>query len=108
MHETVIAKSIIEQAQKQGEVAKIVLEIGELAHVPPNELVECLMQMVDYPIEFTEIPSQVECDQCGFCGHPKVLERGHDSFFIECPRCQLAMPKVVSGTEVKLVSVDVK
>ena len=106
MHETVIAENIIIEARKQGIVSSIKLEIGELAHVPPHELLECLQKLVNWKIVHKIIPAEADCS-CGFKGHPKILDRGHDYFMIECPECR-ETPKLISGTEIKIVSVGVK
>lgn len=106
MHETIIASSIIQEAKRHGDVEGVHLEIGELAHVPPEELMRCLRSLVDWDITFDEIMAHATC-VCGFDGHPTVLERGHDSFMIECPTCK-AMPQLESGTEIRLVNVRVK
>jgi len=106
VHETVIANKIIEDAKKYGLVRKIYLEIGELAPVPPNELIECLNKLVEWKINSKIIKAKAKC-KCGFSGHPKILERGHDSFFIECPKCK-KMPTLLDGTEIKILKVVVK
>ena len=105
MHETVIARGIIEEAEKHGKVEKIFLEIGELAHVPGHELLECLERLVDWKIISTEKKAKAICT-CGFEGHPKILERGHDSFMIECPKCK-KIPKLIGGTEIIIKKVVV-
>ncbi len=106
MHETVIANNIINEAKKQGDVTQIYLEIGELAHVPGYELLECLERLVPWKINSKEIKAKVECS-CGFKGHPKILERGHDSFFIECPKCT-QVPDLIDGKDIILIKVIVK
>jgi Zn finger protein HypA/HybF involved in hydrogenase expression len=106
MHETVFAHKIIEDAKKHGDVKSISIEVGELAHVPGHELLECLQGLVDWDIEMVEKPSVVKC-QCGFQGHPKILERGHDHFFIECPECG-DIPELIDGKDIMLVDVTVK
>ncbi|MFH1400285.1 MAG: hydrogenase/urease maturation nickel metallochaperone HypA [Nanoarchaeota archaeon] len=105
MHETAIAEGIIKEARKHGDVVSIVLDIGELAHVPGEELIECLKRLVDWKITWTERPAKARCS-CGFSGHPEVLERGHDHFMIECPDCG-ETPDLEDGTEVRIVSVKV-
>ncbi len=105
MHETIIARKIIEQAEAQGHVTEIYLELGELGHVPPEELIACLKELVDWKIHYTEKPAKVRCS-CGFEGHPDVLERGHDHFIIECPQCK-GMPEVIDGTDFTLQKVVV-
>jgi Zn finger protein HypA/HybF involved in hydrogenase expression len=106
MHETAIAQNIIKEAEKQGKVKEIYLEIGELAHVPAKELLECLGSLVDWKINSKEIPAKVKCE-CGFRGHPTILERGHDSFLIECPQCK-SIPKLVDGKDIKIIKVVVE
>jgi Zn finger protein HypA/HybF involved in hydrogenase expression len=105
MHETVIARGIIKEAEKHGKVKSIELEIGELAHVPSHELLECLETLVKWKITSKEKKAKIKC-KCGFEGHPKILERGHDFFFIECPKCK-NVPGLLEGTEIKIIKVDV-
>src|SRR3989338_909752 len=105
MHETVIARNIIQEAEKHGNVRNIFLEIGELGPVPPHELIECLRELVKWEINPRIIKAEVKC-KCGFRGHPKILERGHDSFFIECPRCK-KVPELVDGKDIKITKVIV-
>jgi len=107
MHETIISDKIIKAAREQGDVQEITLEIGELAHIPTGELIACLNELVKWKINYTEIKSKVRCD-CGFIGNPNVLERGHDSFLIECPKCKSNVMDILMGKEIKLVSVKVK
>ena len=106
MHETVFASRIIDEAKKHGNVKEIFLEIGELAHVPPDDLLECLKRLVSWEIVSRIIPAKVKCS-CGFVGKPDILERGHDSFFIECPKCR-EVPELVDGKDIKIVKVVVE
>lgn len=106
MHETVIAKNIITEAEKHGAVSAIDMEIGELAHVPGQELIECLEGLKpDWKITWKERPAKVAC-ACGFEGHPKVLARGHDHFMIECPECG-ETPELTDGTQITILKVRV-
>ena len=105
MHETIIADSIINEARRHGAVKIIYLEIGELAHVPESELIGCLRRLVKWKIYSKEKKAKVKC-KCGFMGHPKILERGHDSFLVECPKCK-RIPKLVDGTQIKILKVVV-
>ncbi|HLD86730.1 MAG TPA: hydrogenase/urease maturation nickel metallochaperone HypA [Candidatus Nanoarchaeia archaeon] len=105
MHETMIAHSIIEEAKKHGKVREIYLELGELGHVPPEELLACLNSIVKWKIHPTIIKTHAKCD-CGFIGHPTILERGHDSFLIECPSCK-SVPQILKGTDITIKKVVV-
>lgn len=106
MHETIIAQNIIKEAEKHGQIEEIHLEIGELAHVPAHELTECLDKLVKWKINYDEIPAKVKCN-CSFEGYPTILERGHDSFLIECPDCK-SVPELIGGKDIKIVKVKVK
>jgi Zn finger protein HypA/HybF involved in hydrogenase expression len=106
MHETVIARRIVDDAREHGEVLEIYLELGELGHVPPEELVECIRKLVPWKVHWTERPAEVIC-ACGFAGHPTVLERGHDHFLIECPGCG-ETPDLLAGTDFVLCKVVVR
>jgi Zn finger protein HypA/HybF involved in hydrogenase expression len=106
MHEAIIVKDIIENAKKQGDVESIRIEIGEIAPVPKHELLECLKRFVDWKVDYYIKEAQVTCD-CGFIGHPKILEQGHDFYLIECPKCG-EVPEVTHGTKIILKDVVVK
>ena len=106
MHETVIANNIIMEVKKYGEIEKLHLEIGELAAVPANELLECLKSAAGWKVIGTEKRARVRCS-CGFNGHPTVLERGHDSFLIECPKCK-RVPEIIEGQDITIKKVVVK
>ena len=106
MHETVIAHNIIQEASKYGNVKELYIEAGELAHVPPEELLDCLKSLVDWKIHFTIVPAKVKCG-CGFEGKPKILERSHDSFLIECPKCG-NVPNLTEGKDIKITKVVVE
>ena len=105
MHETAIASGIIKEAKKHGSVKEIYLEVGELASVPSNEILECLKRIVPWKIHLKEKPAKVECP-CGFEGHPEIIDRGHDYFFIECPRCK-NIPDISDGKDIKILKVVV-
>ena len=105
MHETVIADSIIKEANKHGDVKEIYLEIGALAHIPRSDLLGCMKKLVTWKIHAAEKKAHVKCT-CGFTGEPKILDRGHDYFLIECPECR-KVPEVVEGKDIKIVKIVV-
>ena len=77
MHEGLIAQKLIDKAKEQGNVKKITVEVGDLAHLPAEDLNAKLKEMVDWEIEIIKIPGLVEC-KCGYKGAPKILEKAHD------------------------------
>ena len=105
MHEIAIAEGIIAEAKKHGDVKRISLEIGQLAHVPGAELVKCLRRLVGWESDWKEKPALASCG-CGYEGVPTILERGHDFFLIECPKCT-QVPDLVEGDEIKILDVTV-
>ncbi len=106
MHETVIARSIIEEANRHGDVEAISLEIGELAPVPEHELVACLRELTGWKIESKEKTAVVKC-ACGFEGRPIILEKSHDAVLFECRKCE-ETPSIISGNEIMISKVTVK
>ncbi len=106
MHETIIANEIIEKAVKHGNVKSIKVEVGEMGHLPADEFYQTISTLVPWKIDMVEKEGKVECS-CGFIGRPKILERGHDVCIFECPKCG-GVPKVIDGTEIKLLEVEVE
>ncbi|MFH1316217.1 MAG: hydrogenase/urease maturation nickel metallochaperone HypA [Candidatus Woesearchaeota archaeon] len=107
MHETVIVDKIIKEVKKHGDVNEVFLEIGELAHVLGNEIVETFQRIVDWKINWSEKPAVINCT-CGYEGHPNILERGHDHYVIECPECTQMMPELIDGKDVVVKKIVVK
>jgi Zn finger protein HypA/HybF involved in hydrogenase expression len=100
MHEQIIAKQIIEKAKERGDVAGVTIEVGDLAHIPAEELEEIMKKMTDWNIEIIQKKATVKCS-CGYKGEPSILHKGHDSTIFVCPKCQ-EIPQVIDGTEIIL------
>jgi len=107
MHEGLIAQKIIDKAKEQGTVKKITIEVGDLGHLPANEMKAKLEEMVDWEIEVIKVPAVVEC-KCGYKGAPKILEKAHDLTLFECPVCGKIPFKIISGEEIVLKDVVVE
>ncbi|MBN2566648.1 hydrogenase maturation nickel metallochaperone HypA [Candidatus Woesearchaeota archaeon] len=107
MHEQAIAKDIIDEASRHGAVEAITVEVGDLAHLPADELKEALRSLVPgWRVVIREKRGRVACE-CGYEGEPEILEKGHDSTVFRCPECQAVMPRIVGGDEIVLVEVEV-
>ncbi|MBI2135466.1 hypothetical protein HYU06_00150 [Candidatus Woesearchaeota archaeon] len=63
-------------------------------------------KLVRWKINAKEENAEVRC-ACGFAGEPKMLDRGHGHFFIECPRCR-KVPELTEGKDIKIVKVVVR
>ncbi len=106
MHEVFIAQRIIEKAKEQGSVKKIIIEVGDLAGLPAEDLEAKLKEMTGWKIETRKMPAAVQC-RCGFKGAPKITEKEHDVVLFECPKCQ-KIPKILSGEDIVLKEVIVE
>ncbi len=105
MHEIIIAKQIIDEAKKHGDVKKIIVEVGDLAHLPAEELEPALRNLANWEIRIIKTKATVQCS-CGYKGKPKIIEHKHDSVLFECPKC-CSLPKVLKGDEIILRKVVV-
>lgn len=103
MHETVICNKIKQDVLKLAagkKVNSVVLGVGELAALPPDEIEHHLQDIVDFKVKVKTIKAVANC-VCGFKGHPEILERGHDYCIYTCPKCGIA-PKLSAGDEIKI------
>lgn len=110
MHEQVIAKQILEQVsklekEKNQNAKSITVEVGDVGHLPLEEMEQVLTTMTDYKVHMIVKKAKIQC-VCGFKGEPKILQKGHDSTFYECPECGQPMPKVLEGHDIILKEVE--
>ncbi|MBD3361364.1 hypothetical protein GF358_01080 [Candidatus Woesearchaeota archaeon] len=106
MHETIIAKRIIEKAKEHGNVRKVVIEVGNLAHLPAEEMKEAMKKLTDWEIEINSVNAKVKCS-CGYEGEPTIIEHAHDVAIYECPQCKKIPSEIISGDEIILKEVIV-
>lgn len=106
MHEHIICENIINKAKSYGKVKKIVVECGQLAHLPAKDLKRTLKEHCKFDVVVKEIPAVIKCTECSFVGEPKVIEHAHDIAIFECPRCG-KIPQILEGDKIVLKSVDV-
>ena len=110
MHEQIIAQQILAQVAKiekeKGPVKSITVEVGDVGHLPLEEMEVTLKTMVNYRVIMKAKKAKVECT-CGFKGEPKILQKGHDSTLWECPLCGFPMPKVLEGHDIILREVEI-
>ncbi|MBT5022912.1 hypothetical protein HOK51_09985 [Candidatus Woesearchaeota archaeon] len=105
MHEQTIAKQIIEKAKSYGYVSRIVVEVGDLGHLPANEMRDVLVGMVDWDVVVEEKRGKVKCI-CGYEGEPHIIEKKHGGALFDCPKCG-GLPRVIDGGEIILKQVEV-
>ncbi len=107
MHETIFVNQILEEAKKYQDVTALHIEVGELAHVPLEDLKPTLEAMSPYPVILTPKTALVAC-ACGYKGKPTILARGHDHMMWSCPQCETLTPKLMEGGDILLKRVEVK
>jgi Zn finger protein HypA/HybF involved in hydrogenase expression len=106
MHDTIISRDIIETARKSGKVNGITVEVGDLGHLPAEELETTLKRMVpEWKIKITKKKAEAKC-ACGYKGEPKIVEHNHGSSIYICPKCK-GIPEITAGQDIILKSVDV-
>ena len=107
MHETVIAKKIIEEAKKHGSVKSIVVEVGDLGHLPADDMENVLKEMVDWEVTVKRKKAKVQCG-CGYVGEPVITHKSHDFNMFQCATCNSLSPVVLEGDQIILKEVKVK
>lgn len=111
MHEQGIAQEIIKQATAASNGRKlkgIVVEVGQLGHIPGNEMQDVLLAMLPgVNVTVTDKEATVLCEECRHQGPPVMLEKGHDHNVFKCSKCGAMLPKIIDGQNIVLVSVDV-
>jgi Zn finger protein HypA/HybF involved in hydrogenase expression len=105
MHDQVLARKLIEEARKNGDVAAIEVSVGELSGVEARDLRKALSALVSWRLTVSTKKASVSCG-CGYRGRPKIIGRAHDLVFFECPSCGKT-PQVLSGADVVLRKVGV-
>ena len=106
MHETLILKNILAEIKKKAKgkkVQSIILEVGDLAHLPAGELKDFLSKTADFKVVVKSVKAKVKCI-CGYEGEPRILAHQHDLTLFECPMCG-KQPKIVSGEDIVLKEV---
>ena len=107
MHEQTIAKQIIKDAKQYGKIRSLTIEVGDLAHLPADEMKDVMEKMTDWKIKVIKKPATIVCT-CGYSGKPKILQQLHDHNLYECPKCAKAMPVILDGHQIILKEVEVE
>lgn len=112
MHELSMAQgildSVIENAEKNNatQVTKVVIEIGRLAMLNPEQVKfmlgvlneDTIASNAEFVIE--EIPAEIKCKDCDFEGEAIIDDRDHYMPAIKCPKCDSYMIEVINGKDV--------
>ncbi len=107
MHDTLISQDIIGAAKKQGKVKGITVEVGDLGHVPLEELKKTLESLVpDWKLTLTRKKAKADCS-CGYQGEPTIQEHSHGHSVYTCPECG-EVPRITEGKDIVLKEVEVE
>jgi hydrogenase nickel incorporation protein HypA/HybF len=111
MHEMSIAQNIVEivkqnlQEKDYAEVKSVKVKIGELAGVVTESLDFCFNVIIDSTpmkgavLDIECIPFVIECKTC------RIISNSEAGIFV-CPACASTDTKIVSGTELQLVEIE--
>ncbi len=106
MHEHTIAQKIIEEAENYGEVKGITIEVGDLAHLPAEEMKAILEDLTDWEVDVIRKPALIKCT-CDYEGSPQIIQHLHDNTIYECPMCKSSLPQILDGHDILLIDVEV-
>jgi len=102
MHELSIASNLVESVLEFAntpppkKVLKVLLQIGELTCVEPEQLHFCYTAVIketaieDTTLEIERIAAEVACSHCGYAGPPKYWEDALSAApvaTLQCPIC---------------------
>ena len=108
MHEHSIANKIISDAQAYGKVKSITIEVGDLAHLPADEMQKILQEKKpNWEINVERVEAKVKC-QCGYEGEPEILQQLHDHNIYQCPKCKQPLPEILEGEDILIKEVEVE
>ena len=108
MHEHSIAHKIIHDAQSYGKVKSILIEVGDLAHLPADEMLKILKEKKpNWDINVIKTKAHIQCI-CGYEGEPKIIQQMHDQNIYECPKCAHPLPKILEGEDILIKEVEVE
>ncbi|MEM4267705.1 MAG: hydrogenase/urease maturation nickel metallochaperone HypA [Candidatus Woesearchaeota archaeon] len=109
MHESIIARSIIDAALLKAngkKIKSITIEVGDLGHVPAEEIKQAILAITDFNVKVKSVKADVKC-VCGYYGEPKIIEKTHGHTIFECPDCG-ALPEVIKGEDIILTKIELQ
>lgn len=107
MHEQTIAAKIISDAKQYGNIKSITIEVGDLGHLPADEMREVMEKLTDWDVRVISKKATIACP-CSYTGEPKIIQQLHDNNIYECPECGHSLPPILEGDEIVLKEVEVE
>ncbi len=111
MHELSMAQGIINavietaETNNATEVTEVIIEIGRLAMINPEQLRFMLDVLVENTIvenaeiKIDEIPVEIECLECGYKGEANLDNLDHYAPMVECPKCENKRIAILNGKD---------
>ena len=102
MHELSIASNLVESVLEFAnspppkKVLKVLLQIGELTCVEPDQLQFCYQSIIpetaiaESTLEIERVPAEVKCPHCNYAGPPKYWDDAQTAApvaTLQCPEC---------------------
>lgn len=113
MHELSVAQNIIDIVRENvsepdyGRVNKILIEVGEFSGIVAESLEYCFdvikteTEFINAKMEIKKIPFRLFCNSC-------KTETSNNSGIRLCSNCGRNDTKIISGTDMKIIEVEVK
>ena len=113
MHEAAIAQSLLDvllsESEKHGapRITGVLVQVGELSGVVPEALEFALQALAmetraeGLALHIDKVPLRVRCRECD-------AECGADPWLLCCRECGTGEIEIVSGRELKVISMDVE
>ena len=121
MHEFAMAQGIFStvmdtaEANDAIEVTEMVIEIGRLAMLNPEQLkfmlgVMCEGEELTKNVEMiiNTIDVEIKCHNCGFEGEGNVDDSDHYAPMVLCPKCESHRVEVTNGKEITVRSISIE
>lgn len=120
MHELSMAQGILnavlETAEQNGatDVTEIVIEIGKLAMLNPEQVKfmldvlskDTIAENAKIVIENLEV--EIECEKCGFKGVADIDDEDHYAPMVYCPECANPRIKILNGKDVTVKTISIE
>ena len=113
MHEMSIVCELLDVVRRElavypdAHVRTVRVRIGSLRQVVPDmlqfayEAASCGTDLDGSQIEIESVPAVARCDVCS-------LQFAVEENWFECPRCQSARGRLIAGSELELVDLDIE
>ncbi len=120
MHELSMAQGILnavlDTAEQNGaiEVTEVVIEIGKLAMLNPEQVKfmlgvlskDTLAEHAKIVIENLEV--EIKCEKCGFEGVANVDDEDHYAPMVYCPECSNPRIEILNGKDVTVKTISIE